>query len=453
MANVRMFYGNYEFEPVPIFSESIEMVRDAKQDQNFLRTTREFTGTLLGFPAAQGDFPELFALKEQLRFALGSGNQEFIITSEGIPVVSGEFPRINGPVFAEGTWANRIDYTFSMELDEPVGSKAVQQFNESWSFDEAEDNVSVSVQHDVSAVGVNTQPSGTNNAFNNARAFVLSRAGFSSAVAGAPFFAQVSGISFSAYEELRSEQHDLQQGSFNISERFILSSGNYTHTQNAQFSSDNNGVITINVNGSVRGLGRKPLNVGFARALSAFRNKIRPTLPSTASGVYVDFGGDAVLFTSNPSSQNITQNKFAGTIDYGISYTDSPADNLPSGVLDFSINVQEQDAVRLFASFPIMERNLGPVIHDIGTSNEGTYTIQGNAVGKPGYPINDLLVFVEDQINIRRPQVIDYQTLRVGSKTITKDDRNNTVQFNISWVFTKELSQAFSDGSAPVVID
>lgn len=451
MSDVRMFYGQYEFVPVPVFTESTEMVRDAKLDQTFARITREFNGTLLN-PAASGSFIDLFQKKEEMRLALGSGQQEFKITYKGNTIVS-DFPRVNGPVFAEGVWVNRIDYTFTMELDEDREDKNIQSFNESWNFDESEDNTTVAVQHDLSAVGINTAGSGLNNAFLNAKGFVLGKVGYVNAASGAPFFAQVSGVSFDAYEELRSEQHDLQQGSFGISERFVLSSGNFIHTQTAQFAADNNGVITVSLNGNVRGLGRKGLNAGYQRAVLAFKSKIQPKFPAMASGVYSDFDGGAILFTSNPTSKSMTRNQFAGTIDYSISFSDSPSENLPSGVLDFSISVQVQDAVRTFASFPIMNRNLGPVIQDVGTSNEGTYTVQGNVVGKPGFPFADLLAFVEDQVNIRRPDPLDFQTLRTGSKQVTKDTLNRTVNFNIGWIFTKELSQVFGDAGAPVVIN
>lgn len=451
MPNVRMTYGNYEFLPAPLFTESVEMVRDGKLDQTFARVTREFTGTLLN-PSASGNFRSLFDKKEQLKAALASGQQEFKIVHDGFPIVSGEFPRVNGPVFAEGTWVNRIDYTFTLELDQDVEDKNVQSFTESWNFDEAEDCTTVGVQHDLNAVGINTAGSGVNNAFLNAKSFVLGKAGFANAATGSPFFAQVSGVSFDAYEELRTEQHDLQQGSFGISEKFVLSSGNFIHTQTAQFGSDNNGVITISLNGNVRGLGRKGLNVGYKRAVNAFKSKVRPKFQIVASGIYADFDGGAILFTSNPTSQSITRNQFAGTIDYSVSFTDSPSENLPSGILDFSISVQEQDAIRLFASFPIMDRNLGPVIQDVGTSNEGNFTVQGNVVGKPGFPFADLLAFVEDQVNLRRPEPLDFQTLRPGSKQVTRDELNRTINFNISWIFTKELSQVFGDASAPVVL-
>lgn len=448
-----MKYGNYSFSPVPLFTESVETFRDPKFDQLFKRVTREFTGTLLNSVniEASGAFQNLFTQKNQLKEALCSGNQEFQILFNGVPLVSGEFPRINGPVFQEGTWVDRIDYTFSSELDELIDQNIpVQSFTETWDFEEEENRRSVIVQHNISAVGVNTNPSGINNAFANARTFVLGKTGFANAQTNAPFFAQVSGVSFAAYEAIRSEQHDIAQGSFSAAERFTLSSGNFIHTQTSQFSTDSNGITTVTLNGNIRGLGRG--DTAFDRAQNAFQNQIRGNLPADASGVYSSFGGEATIFTTNPSTFSVTRNQFAGTVDYTTAYTDSPADNLPSGILDFGISVQIQPPSRQFASFLIMERALGPVVQDVGTSNEGTYTVQGSAVGKPSFSFNDLLAFVEDKINEKRPSAANYITLRPGAQSVTRDEDNNTVQFNVSWIFTLDLSQVFGDGDAPVVI-
>ncbi len=448
-----MKYGNFSFTPVPIFTETVETFRDAKFDLLFKRTTREFTGTILNSVniEASGAFENLFAQKNQLKNALCSGNQEFQILFNGTPLVSGEFPRINGPVFSEGTWVDRIDYSFTSEIDEVVGSGIpVQSFNETWDFEENEDRRSVTVQHNINAVGVNTNPSGINNAFGNAKSFVLGKTGFANAQANAPFFSQVSGVSFAAYEAIRGEQHDIGQGSFSASERFTLSSGTFIHNQTAQFATDGAGVTTVSLNGNIRGLGRG--DNSFNRALAAFQNDIRDKFPANASGIYSQFGGEAILFTTNASNFSTTRNPFAGTIDYTVAFTDSPSDNLPSGILDFGISVQIQAPVRQFASFLIMERALGPVVQDTATSNEGNFSVQGSAVGKPGFSFNDLLAFVEDKINDKRPSAVNYVTLRPGSESITRDEENNTVQFNFTWIFTQELSQVFGDGDAPVVI-
>ncbi len=453
---ITMFYGDFEFNPTPLFSESVDILRDAKGDQLVQRTSRDFTGILLEITASGTGFTNVFAQKEELRVALASGDQQFVIKNNGVPIVSG-FPRVNNVTFDEGTWSDRIAYTFSTEEDETVdGGDVIQSYTETWNFEELEDNRTVTVSHDVNAVGIDNSASGLNNALTNARVFVLGRTGYTNVPTGHPAFVQASGTLTDpavAYEELRTENVDPQQGSYGISERFTLSSGNFVHTRTGQLSRDNAGVSTVTLTGNVRGLGRKGDDLSFTRALAAFNDRVRPLFAADASGVYSDLGGGATLFTTNTSQENTTKNRFVGTIDYSVAFTDDPADNLPSGIFEFNITCAEQDAIRIFASTLIPERNLGPVVQDVATSNEGTFTVQGNAVGEPNFSFANLLSFIEDQINAKRPDVNDYQTLRTGAKNITKDETNNTVQFSFQWVFTKELSQVFGDASAPVVVD
>ena len=451
VGSTRMFYGNYEFMPVPVFSWSTEMIRDNKQEELSLRNTLDFTGVLLEvLPTESGIFPNMYLQRELLKRALTeSGVQQWRITYEGNTVQSGIFPRVQDVNFEEGVWVDRINYTFSFVFDQALSGKTpVDSFNETWTFEENDDRRSVTVNHDLSAVGVNTSASGISNALVNARIFVLARTGYSNVPAGHPAFVEGSGT-LQAYEERRTESVDVQQGSFSVTESFTLSSGNFTHLQTGQLNTDAEGITTVSLDGAVRGLGRG--DHAYTRALAAWIDRIRGNLPGQASGVYNELGGIATLFTSNPESLSVTRNPFAGTIDYSISFTDDPTQDLPSGVQDFTITVQDDKPVRLFASFAIMERTLGNVVQDIATSTEGRITIAGSAIGKQGFPFNDLLDFVEGRINLLRPISASYITLRLDQKSVTKDEAQNTVNFTLVWLYTKELSAAAIDG--PVSLD
>lgn len=443
----RMQYGNYSFEPVPIFSWATEIVRDSKFDEIFLRNTLDFDGIILSAGSESGQLDFILSERERLQNALASGNQEFSIFYDNIPQISGIFPRVTNVNFEEGTWTDRLNYTFQFQYDENFYGSGIQNFSENWSFEENEDRSSATVRHDLNVVGINTNTSGVNNSFENAKTFVLSKTGYNNAVANTPAFVQVSGVSFSAFEELRSEQVDPQAGAYSVSETFTLSSGNFLHTRTGQFSQGDDGITTVSIDGTIRGLGRG--DIAFTRALSAFSD-IKSQFPNDASGIYSQFSGESTLFTNNFSEFSVTKNEFQGTINYSVAYTDSPSENLPSGILEFNFNIQDNKPTVLFASFAIPERTLGNVVQDIGTSTEGTFTIQGNAQKKSDVSFANLLAFVEDQVNDNRPQAANYQTLRLTQHQITKDEQNNTVNFNFSWIYTSELSAAASDG--PIVI-
>jgi hypothetical protein len=235
-----------------------------------------------------------------------------------------------------------------------------------------------------------------------------------------------------------------------VSETFTLSSGNFVHTRTGQLSQGEDGINTISLDGTIRGLGRG--DNAISRATTAYNGNIKPNFAADASGVYSELGGLATLFTNNFNTLSVTRNEFAGTVDYSVSFTDSPSDNLPSGILDLTFTVQDNEPTRLFASFVIPERTIGNVIQDIGTSTEGTFTIQGSVQGKSDFPFVSLLSFVEDRVNNNRPQPIDYQTLRLTDKSINKDELNNTVNFNFTWTYTLELSQVDSQ-NGPITVD
>ncbi len=446
---VTMFYGNFQFVPVPLITWNTEYVRDSKLDELAIQHNLTLAGTFLLPASESGNFSAVMDRRQELTDALASGNQEFRILFDGQGVVSGVFPKIANVAFDEAVWADRINYSFALSYEEDFYNTGISSFSETWAFNETEDRRSATVQHDISAVGLDTAGSGVNNALTNARTFVLGRTGYSNVPVGHPAFVQTSGMASAIESHSRAEQVDVAAGSVQVTEQFILSSGNFTHTQEGSFETDENGITSVSVQGNIQGLGRG--DVAFVRALGAFNDNIRPKLPASASGIYSNFGGEATLFTSDEQSFSVTQSVFLGTIGYSATYSDAPNTNLPSGIKEFSITLADSEPVRLFASFPIFERSLGNVVQDVSTPTEGTITINGSAVGKQGFAFASVLSFVTDEINKIRPIVTDYVTLRQTQQQITKDESSNMVQFSLEWTYTQDLSSAAVVGD--VIID
>lgn len=439
-----MYYGDYQFTPVPIITnKSMEVIYTDHGERNFIRHTMELSSSILSPAADSGRLDYLFTHKNNLINALASGAQEFRIYWNGLPQMSGVYPRVGGVSFSDDVWVDRLDYSFSLEWEEDFYSTNIQSYTDTWAFEEQDDRRVVLARHDVSAVGIDTNPSGTNNAFTNAKTYVLTKTGWANAVANTPGFATVSGT-YSAYEEhTRTESVDPQGGSYAVSEVFLLSSGTYIDTYNSQLAIDNLGISTLTITGNVKGVGRG--DDAYDRALAGW-SSVKSLLPSRASGAYSELGGDATLYTTNYQTLSTSSNEFAGTVDYSVSYTDSGSANLPSGILDFSMSVQDNKAVRLYASFAIAERALGNVVQDIATPTEGTYTINGTAVGKPSYPFASVKNYVETQVNNKRPNSANYETLRLSQQQVGEDENNNTVTFNLVWTYTKSLGAAAQEG-------
>ena len=442
--NPSMFFGSYEFVPVPLITWNVNLIKDSKDQPLYLEHTLDMQGLLANFASESGAFTELMEKREELIDAVSASGQELRIVHDGVHIVSGVFPTLDSLTFDAGTWTDKIDYSLTFIYNESIqGAPLVENFSESWSFQEADDRRSVTVSHDISAVGINTAGSGTNNALQNARTFVLSKTGYDKVPTNHPAFVQASGLLPSAtdvlaYEGLRTENIDVQAGSVQLNETFVLSSGNFTHVQTGQFQTDSQGTTTVTVDGTINGLGRG--ESAFLNALSAYSSKVSPKIPSQAAGIYSRFLGSGTLYLSRPQSKSISQNEFTGTITYGQSYTDDPGSNLPEDIQDASVQVTNNEPTKAYATIPICERTAGPIVQDIATTRPGTYTINGSVTAKTGVSIDSAVNYAVSLINSNLPTSVNtgytFQTLILLSKSIAKDVLKRTVNFNVQWQYT-----------------
>lgn len=440
----RVFYGDYEFIPGPLINWQVSLVKDSKDEPLYLENTLELEGLLPDFTAGSGAFSTLITKRQALVDAVSASGKEFKILNFGSPVVSGIFPTLESVNFEAGTWADRINYSVVFTYNESINDgPVVQDFSETWSFQENEDRRSVTVVHDISAVGINTAGSGANNALSNARTYVLSKTSYGNVPTNHPAFVQASGLlpagaDITAYEGLRSEAVDVNAGSFQVTENFILSSGSFTHLQTGQFQTDAQGFSTVTIDGNITGLGRG--DFAFINALSAFNVKIEPTLTNKALELYSRFSGSGTLYVSRPQSRSISQNEFLGTISYNRSYTDNPESNLPSDIQDASVSVTNNEPTKAYATIPIFSRTEGPIVQDTSTTRPGTYTISGSVTAKTGSDVSAAAAYATTLINDNLPTATKtgytLQTIILTQKSVTKDSLKRTVNFNLQWQYT-----------------
>ena len=193
----RMYYGDYEFAPVPLFSWNTSIIRDNADTALYKQHELSFNGFLLVDSTSEsGQLDTLITKQDNLRDALGSGNQEWQITYDGTQIVSGIYPRVSNVTMEEGLWVDRVPYSFSFVYDEDFESNSIKSYSESWDYTERADRRTVEINHSISAVGVDTNPSGVSNALTNAKDYVVAKIGYTNAVASSPFFVQVSGKFF-----------------------------------------------------------------------------------------------------------------------------------------------------------------------------------------------------------------------------------------------------------------
>jgi len=423
--SAKMYYGAYRFLPAPLMSKSTAYTYDARKNLLYAETTYNLNGVLL---VPSGNFNSMMAERKELEDALVLERQLFKITWNDIPILSG-YPTVQNLTFDEGVWVTKINYAVDLvEKETTPGTSGIESYDESWNFSEDETQRTVTVEHNISAQGFNTAVSG-DNSLENAKNYALSLVGYDGKPAFMPAFVQGSGT-LTAYELLRSENANEANGSYEITQTFVLSSGVYAHTVNTSFDVDADGQVTINIDGHVIGLGRGVQR--FQNALTGW-NDIKLRLLNMASGVYRRNGGIYDL-SQSPSTYSIAESEDVGTIDYSYTYLDT-TEILPSGIREFEINRDITEPVGLYASHVIVNKTDGPIVQDLGTSIEGTVSITGRAVKESDYPLASLKSYINTKIEALAPT--GYGTsYRVTSKTYRIDDTGNVVEFTIEWTFT-----------------
>lgn len=459
LQTVKVFYGNHRLNPAPLLDLTTEIQR--QDDGTRAAEINRFTLNGVYF-LPSGSFEQMWKggkqeLErifrndyEEFRIVAGPGN----VTLAENAVITGQiYPRVLSVNVEPDILVQRLNYTVELEASSGIASSPVESYSDSWQFQEEDTSRTIRVTHNVSARGINTAISGT-NAYIHALNFVKARLGYDKIPAFVPQFTEpnASGgatITTRPISTQRTESLDEGGGSYQANEIFIIASGTVTYFDEraATFDEDDAGIATVRINGTVQGLERTNFNTdggqGFTNAINAFRNTVRPGLALYASGVYLNYKDDSTgsgLKVNSPIALSVTENRFLGNVQYSISYTDDPAQNLPSGIAERTSSFNKVFAQRTYASHPIAFRSDGNFVQDTESTTEGQITISCSVTaensGDATVDTNLAIKTVEDELNRLRPNRADYITLRQNNKQQTHNDRELTAQASVSYIFT-----------------
>ncbi len=471
-----VLYGGQRLYPAPL----IDFSRSINRNENRVALSQEDTWRLRStyVNAPSGCYSDIVAGMATLKQIFAQDGLELIIQAgsanpslpSGTKIVSGIYPYIESISIPEGTdQFTRFEYEVSLVARTAASgvSGVVESTQDSWAYQENSENATTTVTHNVNAVGINTAISGaSSNAITNARSFVLSRLGTANAPSGFPLYVvpgDVSGVTRQLYEfqRSRSETVDIEAGSYQVEEIFTYVSGTtpFSDARTYSYERDGDGITTVTVAGTVQGYPRSDGTAlpyaAFYNAQSGFLNTIRPAVGTDASGVYLSYGASGSLAIGNPQQISVGENRYTGTLTYSYQFTDSPKEALPSGIVEQSLSIQRQDAVRLMVSHVIPQRRLGNILQDIATPTVGTISIDvfakasntGDVVGD----VNRALSHVQDLINQNRPAQADFITLRVVSVNQSVDKLLLTAQATASYEFTVDL-MTVHDASSDIIL-
>jgi len=244
------------------------------------------------------------------------------------------------------------------------------------------------------------------------------------------------------YNRMRTENVDELQGTFTVSETFLLSKENTIESFSlSSKTSAQSGLTSISIEGNVRGLDDQgdeldmynktdEPNIKYTNALAKFGAIVlytRAQTFATSKGI-----------TLNPEvlSQNETHDKVGGTVNYSAEFDNRPTTCI-SGARTESINVQFTGGEDVFAIIPVIGRSNGPIMQDMNTVKEGKVTITIEALMNPatyGTNCNSMVNSVctrpstDSVLDDFREKAISCHTNGTGTHTFKESDNES---FNV----------------------
>lgn len=376
--------------------------------------------------------------QKALRALFAQDGQRVEITDfdEDLPAVIC-YPRLVDISFTEGIYIERCDFTIQLEADtllfgdsnlkvdqegtlitgniqvdktedELLGSLSgafISSYDESWALeiDEAAGEAidipySYRISHNINATGkTHYVPSGDTSrkvlAWEQARTFVQNR--LSDNINGYPNVMGKIGNgtvnlvnSYGGFNHVRSENISESNGTYSVSENWVIASGSaYENFSTSISSSESEAFVSVSIDGNIKGLSQiSPSGFGSSET-SAYDNALTKYNDITSDGqfgltsdVFVRANNQvAVQLNSQPLSITIGNNQYNGEITYSLSFNNRPT-NIISGVLSETISVSDTYPGDVFASIPVLGRATGPVLQYVGSRTAYTRDISINLV-------------------------------------------------------------------------
>lgn len=342
------------------------------------------------------------------------------------------YPRIVDINFTEGIYVDRADYTITLEADtllnkdldvDAEGSLTftntpdqyvegldetallaslsgafISDFSEDWSI-ETDDTVGETVglprtyriSHSLNATGkTHYGPAGTTKAWEQAKKFVQSR--ISRNVNDYPNIMGKIGSgtinlvnTYNGFNHIRSEQLSESNGTYSVTENWVLASGKaYENYSLSISSSSDTPFVSVGLEGSIKGLteyspssvyfGGNDLSVGYnsayTNALSKYNELTNNGQFGFLSKAYIRANNSvAVQLNSQPKSASLGSNEYNGEITYSVQFDNRPT-HIISGVLNENISVNDTYPGDVFAIIPVIGRATGPILQYIGGRTE-----------------------------------------------------------------------------------
>ena len=309
----------------------------------------------------------------------GQGNDDsLVVDQEGTLIVDPAYPMQSGVTETallaslSGAYINSYDETWALEADEAAGETVDTPY-------------SYRISHNINATGkTHYKPGGTKlPAWEQARTFVQNR--LADNINDYPNIMGKIGNgtinlvnSYGGFNHVRSENLSESNGTYSVSENWVIASGvAYENFSTSTSSSNSEAFVSVSIDGSIKGLSQITPSGFGSSATSAYDNALIKYNDITNSGQF-GLTSDAfarannqvaVQLNSQPLSITIGSNEYNGEMSYSLSFNNRPT-NIISGVLSETISVNDTYPGDVFATVPVLGRATGPVLQYVGSRTE-----------------------------------------------------------------------------------
>ena len=436
-----MTYGDYSFSPVPFLDITKSYLTTGDSNRIGTTTTVNVNGILTPLPTGIGGYVTVDAFQDNLRNALATDGQRFLVQCGGTTLID-TYPRVNGDLSftpSNDNWVQTTPFSFSFQWDdEPVGVSGsgedptlmppyVETASESWEveFDDSHNKFSwahseggttdegptvMRLTHTLSAKG--KRHFGFNGldkqAWQQAQTWVIGKLGYDETFVTGSGVMNLTAASFVPFNHVRSQQVDETDGTFNVSESWIvtesgsniLASGNQMAFEdyNTSVNTSLEGNTSISVQGTIVGLEDRSYGTNPGD-YSVVRNKFDNAMSywTAVSGRLYNRAATAAVGLSAasvnivPMTKVIGYNPKAGSVNYSYNYNDRPC-NFVAGSRSEQIIISDESPIDVFASLTVLGRARGPVLQSMNTITTSKRNVNINVVMNPPVGCTDISV-------------------------------------------------------------
>lgn len=430
-------YGDYQFDPKPLFTISKEYIKTAAGTGLGTRYTLNIegqiipdTGKVLGQPRA--GLQKVFSEVDTLRQAFNQDFKLLKLQCDANPAIISGYPRIETFEVnnASDNYVVRADYAISLTLpsltgnafnasgpvasgstsgcgvqDADLSSFGIIEYSDEFNIEFLDERLGgtlslslgeipsvFNIQRTINARGdsiadcVETYK----HPWERARDFIEPRLGFQ------PEFTGLGGLlcpTNNVTNNYRSINVNKTEGTVNVTENYVALTGAisaYEDFEISMESANDNPLSTVSINGTVQGV----TSIGyddcpatgtpkFNNAHSLWSDSVSGALYSRAQAVFDSSPKHAANLTGalNPTQLTTTigYNPIGGTVTYSYTYDNRPVNCYAAAVTEI-IRYSEVEPNDVFASLTVLGKTSGPVLQAINTIGPKTRSISIQAL-------------------------------------------------------------------------